>query len=53
MSRSGLSRLALDDSTNTIFFSFLLQLFINLNTGQEVLTALGVFDVLNTDIDPK
>lgn len=53
MSWSGLSRLTLHNSTNALLFSFLLQLFVNLDTSQEVLSALGVLDVLHSYINPR
>jgi len=37
---SGLLGLAFDNNWNTLLFGFLLQLFVGLNSGQEVLTAL-------------
>ena len=52
MSGPGLLGLAFDNNGDTFLFGFLLQLFVGLDAGQKVLTALGVTDVFNSDIDP-
>lgn len=53
MGCSGLLGLSLDHHRDTLLLSFLLQLFIGLHTSQEVLAALGVVDVFNTNVDPR
>ena len=49
----GLLGLTLDNNWDTLLLGFLLQLLVGLHSGQKVLAALGVVDVLNTDINPE